>query len=221
MLAQTPEAGRRGRFITLEGLEGVGKTTNLAFMATWLERHQVRFIVTREPGGTPLAEAIRDLLLAPRDERVDHWSELLLVFAARAQHLNTVILPALEAGTWVLCDRFTDATYAYQGAGRGIPAGDIARLEQLVQGDLRPDRVVLLDAPADIGLARARQRGTLDRFETERASFFQRARAVYLERAAAAPERYARIDAAQPLAIVQAAIADTLAAMLAESRGHK
>lgn len=211
----------RGRFLTLEGLEGVGKTTNLAFVSSWLRQHNIDFLVTREPGGTPLAEEIRTLLLAPRTETVDHWSELLLVFAARAQHLNTVILPALQAGTWVLCDRFTDATYAYQGAGRGIALSHIAQLEQLVQGDVRPDRVLLLDAPAEVGLARAEQRGTLDRFESERHSFFQRARAVYLDRAAAAPERYAVIDAAQPLSVVQAAIAQTLTDLLRDSQHHE
>lgn len=197
---------RRGRFITLEGLEGVGKTTNLAFISAWLDGQGIPYRVTREPGGTPLAESIRDLLLTPRDEPVDAWCELLMIFAARAQHLNTCVRPALEQGTWVLSDRFTDATYAYQGAGRGIPLSDIARLEQMVQGDLRPDQVFLLDAPPSVGLARARARGDLDRFEQEQGHFFERARDVYLGRAREAPGRYRVLDASQPLPEVQASI---------------
>ena len=203
-----------GRFLTVEGLEGVGKTTNLAFIADWLQARDIPFIRTREPGGTPLAEDIRGLLLSPRDEVVDPWCELLLVFAARAQHVNAHIRPALADGTWVLCDRFTDATYAYQGAGRGLPMEQIEALEQMVQQSLRPDRVFLLDAPADVGLARARDRGDLDRFEQERKSFFDRARAVYLQRAAAAPSRYTVLNAAQPLADVQRDICKALECLL-------
>lgn len=201
---------QRGRFITLEGLEGVGKTTNLGFVSDWLDSQGIPYVLTREPGGTPLAEQLRDLLLTPRDEGVDPWCELLLIFAARAQHLNTRIAPALDAGTWVLCDRFTDATYAYQGAGRGLPLESIATLEQLVQGDLRPDCTFLLDAPPDVGLTRARARGGLDRFEQEKVDFFHRAREIYLDRAAAAPERYRVVDASRPLTEVQADIASRL-----------
>lgn len=205
---------RRGRFITLEGLEGVGKTTNLRFITDYLAAQGIPYQVTREPGGTPLAESIRDLLLAPREEAVDAWCELLLIFAARAQHLNTFVKPALDRGVWVLSDRFTDATYAYQGAGRGIPLNDIAQLEQMVQGDLRPDCVFLLDAPPRVGLARARARGDLDRFEQEQGSFFARARRVYLDRAHQAPERYRVLDASQSLSDVQTAIKKALETLL-------
>ncbi|MBC7183892.1 MAG: dTMP kinase, partial [Marinobacter sp.] len=167
---------RRGQFITFEGSEGVGKSTQLANAAKTLEELGVEFIVTREPGGTPMAEAIRELLLAPRDEAVNETTELLLMFAARAQHLYNRILPALSAGKWVLCDRFTDATFAYQGGGRGVPTERIALLETLVQGEIRPDHIILLDAPVETGMARARKRGELDRFEQEDLEFFQRIR---------------------------------------------
>ena len=156
---------RRGQFITFEGTEGVGKSTQLANAASTLDALGVECVVTREPGGTPMAESIRELLLAPRDEPVNETTELLLMFAARAQHLHTRILPELEAGRWVLCDRFTDATFAYQGGGRGVPADRIALLESLVQGTVRPDHVILLDAPVETGMTRARHRGDLDRFE--------------------------------------------------------
>jgi dTMP kinase len=146
-----------------------------------------------------MAELIRELLIAPRDEPVHELTELLLMFAARAQHLHTLILPALEAGQWVLCDRFTDATYAYQGGGRGTPAERIQLLETLVQGDLRPDHIVLLDAPVETGMARARTRGKLDRFEQETVEFFARIRATYLQRARRDPQRYHIVDASQPL----------------------
>lgn len=206
-------ASRPGRLLTLEGLEGVGKTTNLAFVESWLQRHEIPYLVTREPGGTPLAEELRHLLLNPRTEAVDPWCELLMVFAARAQHLNTLIRPALAAGTWVLSDRFTDATYAYQGAGRGLPLPDIEVLENLVQRELRPDCTFLLDAPPEVGLSRARDRGELDRFEREKIDFFERARRIYLDRAAAAPERYHVLDATQPLAAVQQDMAARLEAL--------
>lgn len=192
----------RGQFITFEGTEGVGKSTQLANAADALKALGVDYIVTREPGGTPMAESIRELLLAPRDEPVNDMTELLLMFAARAQHLHTRILPELEAGRWVLCDRFTDATFAYQGGGRGVPAERIAQLENLVQGSFRPDQVILLDAPVETGMTRARHRGELDRFEQEAVAFFERIRQTYLERAAAAPGRYHIVDAAQPLEAV-------------------
>ncbi|MCL7944920.1 dTMP kinase [Marinobacter sp. ATCH36] len=192
----------RGHFITFEGTEGVGKSTQMANAATALEMLGVDFIVTREPGGTPMAESIRELLLAPRDEPVNDMTELLLMFAARAQHLYTRILPELESGRWVLCDRFTDATFAYQGGGRGVPGEQIAQLESLVQGSFRPDQVILLDAPVETGMIRARHRGELDRFEQEAVAFFERIRRTYLERAAADPGRYHIVDAAQPLEAV-------------------
>ncbi len=199
-----------GRFITVEGTEGVGKSTNLNFIQQWLEGQGHRVLVTREPGGTPLAEELRSLLLAPRDETVDPMAELLMVFAARAQHLEQVIKPALAAGTWVLCDRFTDSTYAYQGGGRGFDQGAIAQLETLVQGELRPDLTVILDIDVEKGLARASQRSVPDRFEGEAVAFFERVRAGYHELAARAPNRYAVVDAGQPLEQVQQSIKQVL-----------
>lgn len=207
---------KHGRFITIEGTEGVGKTTNIAFIKDWLQSHGIEFIATREPGGTELAEAIRELLLTPRDEKVNESTELLLIFAARAQHLNQVILPALEKGNWVLCDRFTDATYAYQGAGRELGADKIAILEQMVQGDRRPDLTLILDIPVEQGLQRALQRGDLDRFEQEQQDFFERVRACYLDLASQHPQRYRIIDASQPLESVQQSIAEVLQAYLEE-----
>jgi dTMP kinase len=200
----------RGQFITFEGTEGVGKSTQLEKAATVLKEMNIDVVVTREPGGTPMAESIRELLLTPRDEPVNDLTELLLMFAARAQHLHTRILPELAAGRWVLCDRFTDATFAYQGGGRGVSADAIATLETLVQGDVRPDHVVLLDAPVETGMARARHRGELDRFEREAVAFFQRIRQTYLERAASAPHRYHTVNAARPLEAVSEEVAGLL-----------
>lgn len=199
----------RGKFITVEGTEGVGKTTNIAFIRSWLEQRHIPYIATREPGGTPLAEQLRGLLLQPRVEKVNELAELLMVFAARAQHLAEVVVPALEQGTWVLCDRFTDATYAYQGGGRGMSAQAIATLEQLVQGSLRPDAVLLLDIPVQVGLERARGRGELDRFELEDIAFFEKVRAAYLERASG-ESHYHVVDASQPLEAVQRDLAACL-----------
>lgn len=199
---------KRGQFITFEGTEGVGKSTQLANAAEVLRGRGLEVVVTREPGGTPMAESIRELLLSPREESVHETTELLLMFAARAQHLHTRILPALEAGQWVLCDRFTDATFAYQGGGRGVSQDRIAQLEQLVQGEVRPDHVILLDAPVEVGMARARHRGELDRFEQEAVSFFERIRATYLARAEAAPDRYHRVDASQALVDVSRDVAE-------------
>ncbi|MFL1453329.1 dTMP kinase [Marinobacter sp. GN3S48] len=206
---------QRGQFITFEGTEGVGKSTQLETAAQTLRNLGVEFIVTREPGGTPMAEAIRELLLAPRDEPVNETTELLLMFAARAQHLHTRILPELEAGRWVLCDRFTDATFAYQGGGRGVPAERIALLENLVQGEVRPDRVILLDAPVETGMTRARHRGELDRFEREAVDFFQRIRNTYLERAAADPKRYQVVDAGRSLDEVTGDVARRITELVA------
>lgn len=190
---------QRGQFITFEGTEGVGKSTQIARAADILRGQGIDVEITREPGGTPMAEAIRELLLTPRDESVNETTELLLMFAARAQHLHNRILPALDAGRWVLCDRFTDATFAYQGAGRGVPAERIALLENLVQEDMRPDHVIVLDAPVEIGIARAAKRGELDRFEQEEIAFFERIRQCYLDRARNCPDHYHVLDASVPL----------------------
>lgn len=196
----------RGKFITIEGTEGVGKSTNLAFVRAWLEAQNIEVVVTREPGGTPLAEEIRALLLAKREESVDETAELLLVFAARAQHIAQVIKPTLARGAWVLSDRFTDATYAYQGGGRGLSKQTISQLEVLVQGELRPDLTLILDIDVELGLDRARQRGELDRFESETMAFFERVRSAYRARASESPKRYALVDAGQELVGVQADI---------------
>ncbi|HSH47557.1 MAG TPA: dTMP kinase [Halomonas sp.] len=208
----------RGRFITLEGGEGVGKTTNLDWVAGWLAARGIEALRTREPGGTPRAEAIRALLLDPRqDEPLDADAELLLVFAARAQHLARVIRPALERGTWVLCDRFTDATFAYQGGGRGLCTERIAQLEGFVQRGLQPDLTLLLDMPMRAAQRRVDARGERrDRFEQEKGAFFEAVRRAYLARAAQAPERIAVIDAGQPLARVQQALGEQLARRLEE-----
>ena len=208
----------RGRFITLEGSEGSGKSTNLAFIHQYLQQSGIELVLTREPGGTPLGESIRELLLDHRNSAMASDTELLLMFAARAQHLQELILPALEAGKWVLCDRFTDATYAYQGAGRGIAEARIAQLEKWVQGDLRPDLTFFLDLPVAQGLARAGERGTLDRFEREQIDFFERVRQGYLAQAAHAPQRYRVVDASLSLDAVQAQLKTILDTYLNEYR---
>lgn len=208
-----------GLFITLEGPEGAGKSTNRDYLAALLREHGVGVVLTREPGGTPLAERIRELLLAPADEPMASDTELLLVFAARAQHLQQVVRPALARGAVVLCDRFTDATYAYQGGGRGVPAERIALLEDFVQGALRPDLTLVFDLPVEVGLARAAARGRLDRFEQERLEFFEAVRSTYLQRAAQSPERYRVLDAAQPLDAVQQRIAGLLPQLLERIHG--
>jgi len=202
-----------GKFITLEGTEGVGKTTNLEYIKAALLERNIPLLVTREPGGTPLAEELRELLLAPREEQVDPKAELLMVFAARAQHLHQKILPALEAGTWVLSDRFTDATYAYQGYGRGLPLDVITDLEKIVQGSVRPDLTIILDIDVETGLARASARGALDRFEQEEMAFFERVRQGYQARAAADPSRYRVVNAGQDLNGVQADIGKIIDAL--------
>ena len=202
-----------GRFITLEGGEGVGKSTNLDFIGRLLEQRRIRLTVTREPGGTPVAEKIRAVLLERGSEPIDDLAELLLVFAARAQHVSQVIRPALQRGDWVLSDRFTDASYAYQGGGRQMDMSNIAWLENAVQGELRPDLTLVLDAPLEVGLSRAKQRGKLDRFESEQRAFFERVRQVYLQRAAQDQKRYRIIDAALPLADVQEQIRVALAGL--------
>jgi dTMP kinase len=203
-----------GKFITIEGTEGVGKSTNLAFVRDWLQARGMEVVVTREPGGTPMAEEIRHLLLSNREEPVSPTAELLLIFAARAQHLEQVVKPALARGAWVLCDRFTDSTYAYQGGGRGFDKDRIGLLETLVQGDLRPDMTLILDIDIELGLNRARQRSEPDRFEGETVLFFERVRAAYQGLAAQAPQRYALVDAGQPLEAVQRDIEAVLEGMV-------
>ncbi|MEJ2692052.1 MAG: dTMP kinase [Candidatus Thiodiazotropha sp.] len=188
-----------GRFITIEGGEGAGKSSNLDYLRSLLEEAGKPVLFTREPGGTPLGESIRELLLGHRHTGMADETELMLMFAARAEHLKQKILPALQAGTWVLCDRFTDASYAYQGAGRGIAEERIALLENYVQGALRPDLTLLLDLPVEAGLARAGSRSAPDRFEQEARDFFERVRQGYLAIAAAEPERVKVIDAAPDL----------------------
>lgn len=198
------------KFITIEGTEGVGKTTNIAFIKNWLRAKNIDFKTTREPGGTPLAEEIREILLAPRSESMAAAAELLLMFAGRAQHLNQVILPTLKSGRWVICDRFTDATYAYQGFGRGMDHDLIESLETLVQGDLRPDFTLILDIPVKLGLQRAGQRSSPDRFEQEEIVFFERVREGYLTLAKRYPQRYHVIDASDSIDHVQSDIASAL-----------
>jgi dTMP kinase len=200
----------RGMFITVEGIEGVGKTTNMEYLQQTITVAGRELVVTREPGGTPLGEAIRGLLLDPQYKGMNPDCELQLMFAARAEHLDKVIRPAIAAGHWVLCDRFTDATYAYQGGGRGLDTGRIAALEQLVQGDFRPDLTLLLDVPVEVGLARAGNRSAPDRFEQEKVDFFERVRQAYLDMAARHDGRYRVIDASRSLARVQEQLAEVL-----------
>lgn len=187
----------RAMFITLEGGEGAGKSTNLEFVRQWLQHAGRDVVVTREPGGTELGERVRDILLHRRELQISAESEMLLMFAARTEHIARVIRPALAAGKTVLCDRFTDATYAYQGGGRGIPAERIAEIETWVQGDLRPDLTLLFDLPVEAGRQRAGQRSEPDRFEQENNDFFARVRATYLARAKREPGRMRVIDASQ------------------------
>ncbi|MFN2287170.1 MAG: dTMP kinase [Chromatocurvus sp.] len=193
----------RGLFITFEGGEGVGKSTALAYLSHQLNAAGVPVETTREPGGTALGEELRDVLLSTRKGPVDPMAELLLMFAARAQHIAERICPALDRGRWVLCDRFTDASYAYQAGGRGLPMNWVQQLENLVQGELHPDCTLLLDAPVATGIERARGRGALDRFESEKTEFFQRVRETYLRLAREGSGRYRLIDASQPLAQVE------------------
>ncbi|BBI61238.1 thymidylate kinase [Vreelandella sulfidaeris] len=209
---------QRGRFITLEGGEGVGKSTNVSFVAEWLEAQGLDVVLTREPGGTERGEAIRALLLDPAPQEPLHVdAELLLMFAARAQHLAEKILPALARGAWVVCDRFTDATFAYQGGGRGIASERIAVLEKFVQQGLSPDLTLLLDMPQEAAKQRLESRlrdrhEQRDRFEQEQADFFQAVREAYLARATEAPERFAVIDAQCALEKVQEQISQALTA---------
>jgi dTMP kinase len=212
---------RRGRFITLEGGEGAGKSTQLQTVAACLTAAGIPFLTTREPGGTPRAEAIRGLLLSPGEaEPMASETELLLMFAARAQHVKQRIAPALAAGTWVLCDRFTDATRAYQGGGRGLDLSQIEALAAWVHGDCWPDLTLLLDVPAAQGLARAAKRSAKDRIEQETLAFFERVRAHYLAQAAAEPARFRVIDAAPAEAAVTAQVTAMVEAFLAHEGAH-
>ena len=209
-------ADKRGLFLTLEGAEGVGKSTNIGFITAHLEENGIEYILSREPGGTLIAEEIRELLLAVHDEPMSELSELLLVFAARAQHIEAQIEPALAAGKWVVCDRFTDATFAYQGYGRGLSLEKIEQLQTMVQGTLRPDLTIILDLDPSVGMERAGNRGELDRIEQEQQSFFHRVRQGYLDIAKAEPERCLVIDASKPLEQVKLDILKALKQGLAK-----
>jgi len=209
----------RGRFITLEGIEGAGKSTQLAVVQRYLEDRGIPVLTTREPGGSPIGERIRTLLLDPACKGMATDAELLLMFAARAEHIAQKIRPALERGTWVLCDRFTDATYAYQGGGRGVDRTRIALLEDYVQGALRPDLMLLFDLPVDAGLERAGKRSAPDRFESETVLFFEKVRAAYLTIAASQPQRVRIIDAAADVSQVSAQTRGEISAFIGGSDG--
>lgn len=206
----------RAKFITLEGGEGAGKSTSRDFIVSLLEAQNIPFIQTREPGGTPIGETLRNVLLSKEGTAPSVTAELLMVFAARAQHLHEVIEPALRDGKWVLCDRFTDATYAYQGYGRGFELGQIEALEALVQRGRHPDLTILFDIDPRLGMTRARQRAELDRFEEEHVEFFDRVREGYLTRAKS-EERFRVIDASQSIDLVQQALRELLLPMLSEA----
>ncbi len=204
------------KFITLEGIEGVGKTTCLPFMVEFLTKHKINHITTREPGGTEISESIRQVLLCHYQERMASDTELLLLFAGRAQHIATKIKPALSNNTWVISDRFTDATYAYQGAGRGISQDRIQTLEEWVQGSLRPDRIFLFDAPLETTLSRLQVRISRDRIESEQVEFFKRTKECYLQRAAQFPTIYRVIDASGSLNEIRSRLHEELATLIAE-----
>ncbi|HJL92861.1 MAG TPA: dTMP kinase [Woeseiaceae bacterium] len=193
----------QGKFITIEGIEGVGKSTNIDFISSYLKSRNINLIVTREPGGTELAEKIRKILLDPQKEEVPEVGELLLFFAARSFHVNNVIQPALAEGKYVVCDRFTDATIAYQGSGRGFNVDRINLIANWVHKNIEPDMTILLDAPAEIGMERAKKRGSKDRMESEQMSFYRRVRKGYLNLAKNEPKRFAIIDATKSLIEVQ------------------
>lgn len=204
----------KGRFLTVEGGEGAGKSTNIEYIKEYLANQGIDLVCTREPGGTAYAEKIRNLLLSHESEPLAADAELLLIFAARAQHLNQLILPALERGQWVLCDRFTDATYAYQGAGRNLGCDKVAMLETFVQGGMRPDLTIILDVPVELGMQRVQSRGELDRFETEKTEFFKTVRQTYLDMATKDKKRYRIIDTSVSLDQVQSHIGDVLEQLL-------
>jgi len=204
-------AAARGKFITLEGIDGAGKSTHVQWLAERLRARVRTVVVTREPGGTPLGEQLREIIL---HEPMDLDTEALLVFAARQEHIRKVIVPSLEAGAWVLSDRFTDATFAYQGGGRGIPSERLAVLEDWVQQGLQPDLTLFFDVPVTVGQERLRQATAApDRFEREQAEFFERVRAEYLRRAAEAPQRFRVIDSSRPVAEVQSQLEETIVSL--------
>ncbi len=205
-----------GRFISIEGGEGAGKSTSVAFIQDFLQSRGIELVSTREPGGTQLAEQLRQLLLNHHDEKIDPYTELLMMFAARRQHVTQVIQPALAAGKWVLCDRFTDASYAYQGYGRELPLEFIDNLAKWVHGDTNPDMTCLLDLDIEVGMGRARQRSELDRIESEAMSFFEAVRQGYLSRAKAEPQRFRVIDASQDIPGVEQQLQQALEGLLAE-----
>lgn len=205
----------RGRFITVEGVEGAGKSTLIDAMREHLEASGQDVLVTREPGGTRLGEALREVLLDNHQREMIPEAELLLMFAARAQHVHETIRPALAGGTWVICDRFTDATYAYQGYGRGLSLDHIRYLEQWLQAEIRPDLTVLLDLPVETGLARTGERGGPDRFESEAGDFFEKVRRGYLELARAEPDRFRTVDASRPREAVREQAAEVLQTFMA------
>ncbi|MES2488473.1 MAG: dTMP kinase [Pseudomonadota bacterium] len=200
----------RGRFITLEGGEGAGKSTNARFIKAWLEQRGREVVMTREPGGSPLAEAIRGVVLASWSEGMPPLTEALLMFAARSAHLQATVLPALEAGKDVICDRFVDSSYAYQGAGNGFSLSKLQALEEMVLGDFRPDLTIVFDLDPSAGLQRARSRGDVNRFEDETVAFMQRVREAFLQRAKAEPARYAILNAENELETVQADLSKIL-----------
>lgn len=202
------------KFITLEGLEGAGKSTCIDYVCELLDAAGVPYVLTREPGGTAIAEQLRKLLLEEQGEPVVPMSELLLMFAGRAQHIEHVIKPALASNQWVICDRFTDATFAYQGAGRGIGRENVEILEEMVQGKLRPDATIILDVSFEVGMARVEGRGKKDRFEQESETFFNKVREAYLYRAGVNPERYSVIDASQSLDDVKASIKEVIQGLI-------
>ena len=208
----------KGKFITIEGVEGVGKSTNMDFIANRLTAAGYNVLRSREPGGTPMAERIRDMLLEHGDEPLPDLAELLLFFASRTLNIENAIRPALAAGTWVLCDRFTDASRAYQGAGRGLEMDRIDTLAEWAHGDLNPDMTVLLDAPAEVGMRRAEKRGETDRLESEQMSFYTRVRGRYLALAEREPERFVVIDASEPLEAVQVQIAAQIDHLIQRSK---
>lgn len=205
-----------GRFISIEGGEGAGKSTSVAFIQDFLQSRGIELVSTREPGGTQLAEQLRQLLLNHHDEKIDPYTELLMMFAARRQHVTQVIQPALAVGKWVLCDRFTDASYAYQGYGRELPLEFIDNLAKWVHGDTNPDMTCLLDLDIEVGMGRARQRSELDRIESEAMSFFEAVRQGYLSRAKAEPQRFRVIDASQDIPGVEQQLQQALEGLLAE-----
>lgn len=209
---------KKGFFISLEGVEGVGKSTILSHVKSLLDARGIDYIVTREPGGTPMAESIRRILLDQYDETVSDVTELLLMFASRSQNVSEVILPALSSGKWVIADRFTDASFAYQGGGRGLDLSSIEMLARLVQGSLQPDLTLLLDAPVEVGLARVSERGEHDRIELEKKDFFRRVREQYLTMAKDNASRYRVIDAERPLDEVKRQVSQVMKTVLHSSR---